>query len=97
MIRDDDSPESRTKRERYHAYRSGWKHGALARAQDERFMTHPTRRDLTEQYARGYQAARDAVAVAFMREAKRLDYDPSMDLLRSDPDRETPSGSVGQR
>lgn len=90
----DNSPETRTKRERYHAFRKGWRDGANARVRDVRYMTHPTRRDLTEQYERGYQKARDHVAVDFQKEAKRLRFDPSMDLLRSNPDLEPEADSV---
>ena len=97
MVRDDDSPESRKKREQFQAFRVGWKHAVNNRAKDLRYITHPTRDDLTDQYVRGYQAARDAVAVAFMGEAERLGYDPHMDILRSDPEKETPSGSEAGR
>ncbi len=79
------------KRELYHAFRKGWRDGAWAKPKDARYILHATRVDLRTQYERGYQSARDAVAVAFMREAERLDHDPSMDLLRSDPDLEPES------
>lgn len=88
----DNSPETRTKREKYHAFRKGWRDGATCRTKDARYLTHPTRPDLKSQYERGYQSARDAVAVAFMGEAERLHHDPSMDLLRSDPATEPEAG-----
>ncbi len=79
------SSETRLKRELYHAYRTGWRDGVNSRVKDVRYVSHPTRSDLTKQYDRGYQAARDTVAVHFMKEAERLGHNPSMDLLRSDP------------
>ena len=73
------------KRESFRAYRAGWRDGSIARTKDARYLTHPSRPDLTRQYERGYQAARDASNLACAKEAERLHYDPRMEILRSDP------------
>lgn len=89
MVRDE-TPEQRRAHELFQCYRSGWRHGALAKAYDTRFTGH-AREDIRRAYGRGYDAGRDAATLAGAHEAERLGYDPRMSILREAPPVDPPA------
>ncbi len=57
------------------SYSRGWRDGACARPKDRRLAEHPTRLDLCEAYAKGYDAGHDAYGRELIAYAAEVGYD----------------------
>ena len=95
MVDPDETPEDRAKHERFQCWKRGWLHGVRRASKDKRFTDHP-RREIWEAYLRGYANGEDAVTIACFNEAERLDYNPRMSILRSEPPTEAPRHGTGE-
>jgi hypothetical protein len=63
--------------ELFSSYRKGWVDAAASRAKDSRFVEHETRRDLSDEYLRGYDDGRRDLGRAMAPAMKRLKYTPN--------------------
>lgn len=68
--------------EKVHSYRRGWTDGAAGHPEDQAFIAHETRRDLTGEYRRGYHDGGDARIHAMNKACRRLKYDAEKAVLR---------------
>ena len=72
-----------TAHELYLSYRRGWQDGTRRRLKDEKFMTHPTRPDLTAAYVQGHADGERDYGAAMAAAMARYGYVP--DILRANP------------
>ena len=68
--------------EKLNSYRRGWTDGAAGRPEDQKFIAHPTRRDLSGEYRRGYHDGQDARIRATGKACRRLKYNAEKGVLR---------------
>lgn len=68
--------------ERVQSYRRGWLDGAAGHPEDQKFIAHPTRRDLSGEYRRGHHDGQDARIRATNKACRRLKFNAEKAVLR---------------
>jgi hypothetical protein len=68
--------------EKVQSYRRGWTDAASGRPEDQKFITHPTRPDLSKEYRRGWFDGVYARVLALNKACRRLKFNAEKAVLR---------------